>query len=292
MHSNASSSSQIGEVLAITLLNNATLEEGTLTNAKLQLISLAEARSKEENTSETVDVNKSSLSTIKELSENLSKALVKPNTSDPGFSAKKYRIRLYARIHALAKEFASTVKTITASDGKQSAGDSISALVLSQQKRCKLSLEDAVAVLGNLTLTSGSLAAMNAKEVENLISKNVQKALLAANAIPGHSTKKASKEKVSPKKSKNKPGTSSDKSPVSRKRPRDNSDEQCDEQVCFDCGQPDHKRGDDKCPRPSYLTMKIKAKRAKASASKDGSQRMKTEPFFRLGSNSETGNDA
>lgn len=44
MHSRASTSSQIGEVLAITLLNNANLEEGTLNNAKLQLISLAEAR--------------------------------------------------------------------------------------------------------------------------------------------------------------------------------------------------------------------------------------------------------
>ena len=47
MHSNASTSSQIGEVLAITLLNNANLEERTLTNAKLQLISLAEARAVE-----------------------------------------------------------------------------------------------------------------------------------------------------------------------------------------------------------------------------------------------------
>ena len=44
LHANASSSSQIGEVLAITLLNNANLGEGTLTNAKLQLISHAEAR--------------------------------------------------------------------------------------------------------------------------------------------------------------------------------------------------------------------------------------------------------
>ena len=36
MHSNASTSTQIGEVLAITLLNNANLEEGTQTDAKLQ----------------------------------------------------------------------------------------------------------------------------------------------------------------------------------------------------------------------------------------------------------------
>lgn len=43
IHSNASTFSQIGEVLAITLLNNANLEEGTLANAKLHLMSLAES---------------------------------------------------------------------------------------------------------------------------------------------------------------------------------------------------------------------------------------------------------
>ena len=44
MHAGPSNSSQIGEVLAITLLNNADLAEQALTNAKLQLISHAEAR--------------------------------------------------------------------------------------------------------------------------------------------------------------------------------------------------------------------------------------------------------
>lgn len=44
MHAGASSSSQIGEVLAITLLNNANLEEGILANANMQLTSLAEPR--------------------------------------------------------------------------------------------------------------------------------------------------------------------------------------------------------------------------------------------------------
>lgn len=41
MHSRVTSGSQIARVLAITLLNNVNLEEGTLTNAKLQLIALA-----------------------------------------------------------------------------------------------------------------------------------------------------------------------------------------------------------------------------------------------------------
>ena len=44
MHAGTTSSSQIGEVLAITLPNNAALGESTLTNAKLCLFSLAESR--------------------------------------------------------------------------------------------------------------------------------------------------------------------------------------------------------------------------------------------------------
>ena len=44
MHGGLSSSSQVGEVLAIKLLNNANLREETLTNAKLQLIALAKER--------------------------------------------------------------------------------------------------------------------------------------------------------------------------------------------------------------------------------------------------------
>ena len=44
MHAEATSYSQIGEVLAITLLSTATLGESTLINAILRLISLAESR--------------------------------------------------------------------------------------------------------------------------------------------------------------------------------------------------------------------------------------------------------
>ena len=44
MHAGETSSSQTDEVLAITLVKNADLEENTLTNAKLQLIGFAQAR--------------------------------------------------------------------------------------------------------------------------------------------------------------------------------------------------------------------------------------------------------
>lgn len=45
-HVKATPSSQVGHVLAITLLNNAKLKENALTSAKFKLISLAEDRRK------------------------------------------------------------------------------------------------------------------------------------------------------------------------------------------------------------------------------------------------------
>jgi len=67
MSANASSSSQIGEVLAITLLNNANLEDGTLTNAKVALINLAEARAKDEGGVNTITPPKKHYETLVKL---------------------------------------------------------------------------------------------------------------------------------------------------------------------------------------------------------------------------------
>ncbi len=44
LHAGSTSSSQVGEVPAITLLNNAALSDDTLKIAKLQLIALSESR--------------------------------------------------------------------------------------------------------------------------------------------------------------------------------------------------------------------------------------------------------
>lgn len=69
MHSNLISGSQIAEVLAITLLNNFNLEEGRLTNSKLQLISRAEneARGPHGDLQETVQVPRSFLKDVEDL---------------------------------------------------------------------------------------------------------------------------------------------------------------------------------------------------------------------------------
>ena len=72
LHATASPSSQIGEVLAVTLLNNANLDEGTLINATSALITHAEAREKEGAHQDFIEVFKSTIDSIHSISLKLS----------------------------------------------------------------------------------------------------------------------------------------------------------------------------------------------------------------------------
>lgn len=56
-HSNPFSSSQIGQLIAINILNNANLDESTLTQCKLSLISLADTSAKTSSSTNTFTVN-------------------------------------------------------------------------------------------------------------------------------------------------------------------------------------------------------------------------------------------
>jgi hypothetical protein len=49
MHAQASQDSQLGDMLAIVLINNSTLDANTLASAKLELIRAAEVRSLDQN---------------------------------------------------------------------------------------------------------------------------------------------------------------------------------------------------------------------------------------------------
>lgn len=59
MHANSSSSSQVGDVLAITLLNNSSLEECFWTQANRNIIQLAEQHARKEDKLEVLKVSKS-----------------------------------------------------------------------------------------------------------------------------------------------------------------------------------------------------------------------------------------
>ena len=71
-------------MLAITLLNNANLEDGTFTNAKLQLIAHAEARNKKKESSviDTEMVSKANLNDVLKIAEKMKKVDVPLGESD------------------------------------------------------------------------------------------------------------------------------------------------------------------------------------------------------------------
>jgi len=263
--------------LAITLLNNANLEEGTLTNAKLQLISLAEARSRNEKNSESISISKESLEVLSKISAEFQDALEAPATSR-GDLGRRFLLDFRSDCLPLIAKMTETLRHIN-QEHQAGTKDDVSGLVLSKQNRCKLHLEDAVSVLGNLTLTSGGPSAtFSMKEVETLIDRNVQKALLSVSqnvAHPSSAGFRSSKEQ----KGKSRPGKAQN---FRGNAKRKTSALDLDDNTCFDCGVTGHKRGDAECKQPSYFTKKLKARKGgktseKAEKGQEGS-------FFRRGS--------
>lgn len=160
--------------------------------------------------------------------------------------------------------------------------DSVASLILSKKKPCKLHLEDAVSVLGNLTLTAfGSSSGISMKDVESLVERNVQRALLSV----AHTGQVAQQDKSF---GNNKGNYSKNHSTGKRRsNPRGSSEGKII--TCYDCGEKDHKRGDLRCKNPSFIT---KRRRMESSEKRhDMSKVPKTQQgtFFRPGSSSGQG---
>lgn len=183
MHTNATS--QISEVLAITLLNNANLEEGTLTNAKLQLIALAEARASEELDKASKPVALTALGKLTEVAQKIFDTTGPLKFKNTEAGLKRAHMKFRSLNVNNSRELRTALDVFNASTSDQQE-DSIASLILSKKKSCKLHLEDAVSVPGTLTLTSyASTSSMSMKDVENLVNRNVRRALLSVGRTPG-----------------------------------------------------------------------------------------------------------
>lgn len=182
MISNATASSQVGEVLAITLLNNARLPDSTLTNAKLELISRGEVRARSEAENATKLANAEALASI----EN---ALISFQDMEKGVSIRrassevnKYRAAFHALHRNVCKstgEFSAAFSDLSKNLENEVDIKDPEAIKNANKKPCKLDLRDAVEVLGNLTIASGPSTGIDKKQVDRIVTKNVQKALLA-----------------------------------------------------------------------------------------------------------------
>ena len=302
MHAGASSSSQIGEVLAITMLNNAKLEEGTLTNAKMQLIGLAESRLVKNNGArDQLRINKSicfdhsvvvKVMKWKEQSEIVSSlSIANKNTSK---ADQKAQVRSF---HSSLKSLLSLIADITvdvqgeaciSAEADKSGEEEtiyVSSLFSAPQKYTLL-LDDAVSVLRLLAMNSTATeSAIDRHQVQNIVTKNIQKAMFAFNkqspfgSNPGSSSnqqKKSAHVAAGRVKRGNKAGSASEKvknKQVSVKLGLNN--------FCYDCGAVDEKRGHEGCTNPSFLTRKMKAENKKGNQESTAQE----DQYFRPGSN-------
>jgi len=286
MSANASSSSQIGEVLAITLLNNANLEDGTLTNAKVALINLAEARAKDEGGVNTITLPKNYYETLVKLNARFNSVpKILPGDRDANELSTyhaNFRSQCMELMGLLDKLMNDMKSTIVA----ERVTDSVANLFISEQNRTKLHLDDAVSVLRNLTETRKSSAqTFTMSEVQSMVERQVNQALLAANG-PFRQDRNAGNR--NPSASSNGKGNNNRRN----KRSRDSS-ERNDDDVCFDCGDAGHRRRDLSCKSPSYLTKKRRSEQAERNtgdSDKDGKK--KNSSFFRKGSSNGSGKKA
>ena len=158
-------------------------------------------------------------------------------------------------------------------------------ILLRVAPRCRLNLDDAVVVLRNLSFSSGKEKTSYSKaEIENIVGQRVQSAMLAMSKSAGPSTgsgaSRGSSSKASKKNKKNK-----DKKENKRKA------SEVDNDFCYDCGSTTHRRGDDSCPKPSFMTKRLKDKGRYSSS--EGPADKKEEQkgtSFRPGSNPEKRN--
>ena len=305
MHGGLSSSSQVGEVLAITLLNNANLSEETLTSAKLQLISLAQARETKakETPPPTEDATRLSEKTFKKMTDFADfmvdivgrEELFAQDDDSLNRSRQKVEAcnNIIKYVKARSSRFVNEINSYTEEKEKEkeeaeTASKTAGSVLLEAAPRCRLNLDDAVTVLRNLSFSNSKEKSYTKSEIANIVGQQVQSAMLsfskdsAGKSKPGSSAGPSSSSHTPPNKGK--------KSNNSNKGKRKREDH-AGPTFCYDCGATDHKRGDEVCSKPSFMTKRLKEKGSySGSGSPSGKKSNNNGSPFRPGSNPEKRN--
>ena len=250
MHRRLSSSAQVGEVPAITLLSNARLREETLTNAKLQLISLTQARESQGQT-EAVYVPDSKLDELGEVTAQLGEMLDELQfhcfTDETLAKAKakikkcrRVRLRTSSRSNRVVSSIDVTIQEFTADLGES---------LLRQSPCCLLNLDDAVVVLQNLSFSPSKEKQMHSRtDKENIVGQKVQTPLFALLEAPRTSPMLT---RLGPARVRFAEAPRAQHEGVKRKSGRSTHE------LCYDCGSTSHILGEDECHSPSFLTKKL-----------------------------------
>jgi hypothetical protein len=263
MHAGTSSSSQTAEMLAIILLNNASLQDETLTAAKLELIRLAESR--EPKVDKNGPVVRADIKVLKDHIINADKQIVSVHNNaikSLGSSTTTQNLR---QVHDCLTKVQSSLSNLSSRippdqpNSSQIAG-----------RRLHFRLDDAIQVLRSLEQSSPRIEAPTQEQIQALVDSQVQKALLAVGQTSSPSepgTKPASSQPSSstqhPSNAKKRKLKQTQSKP--KRGPLTGPD---GARVCYDCGQSDHSCGDTSCSQPSWATLQRRKSQDKSEGQK------------------------
>ena len=276
----ASSSSQTGQVLAITLLNHAKLDDILLTNAKMQLISLAEARSKHDESVESAKIPLSTIKPVIDAAENLKDHCADTTTDANGNVA--IRSGYIQRAMDGAEELHTMLLGIsTENSEKNTENDSFEEMFKEKGSMIKINLDDAVTVLRSIAEGSQTKQLFTKAEVTAMVDEKFKTFLanhgnplslappLGSSSSPsgGISKKRKGKGgKSGAKRDKKDGGNGAGGSGDRRKRRLNELVPEADDH-CLDCGSKDHRRGSEDCKKPSWGTKKVREAKERETGS-------------------------
>ena len=294
----ASPSPQTGKVLAITLLNNARLDDIVLTNAKMQLISLAQERANKEKDKIEKMIPLSSIQPSISFAEQFKDMCAKEVSEDEDGDIVMSERAMKDMVLGLDDMHKMLVATRDEAEKEPSEEASLEEMFKDKSQVIKLHLDDAVTVLRNIAQGSQSKQTYTHTEVQAMIAAqfqpfvaNHQLGSKLANAPPLGSEKRRNDSG-----DKGRSGSGGGKrhgdygGQLSKKRTHDSDGgpqkrrKRLHELIpdatdhCIDCGSKTHKRGEDECKSMSSGTKKIREAR-KRDAEGNGDQ------GFRGGSN-------
>ena len=246
MRAGTTQSSQIGEVLAITLLNNADLPEGTLTNSKLQLISLARShcRGKDQPVVLPSQDADTLIQTGKRVKNLLEDAKIYRSYSRSRVIETFAKLR--SGIRKAQEESEAALKRLDLQNNNKD-NRSITKGITMSGPRCILRLDDAVSVVQSLAQTTkraDTHQPITKTQMQTAVSKEVRSFLAINSAIrnPQPYIPKG-KRNTSDRLAESHPSRPIKMRKTSEQKPRSTLSDLCGNQ-CLDCGSSNHKRGD------------------------------------------------
>ena len=258
-------------------MKNAALGESTLTNAKLRLISLAESRMADDiegSVNITQSLFKQLVHSVNVVSSALASLKVFKDDSRSDLKGKIFEAR---KLLSPMLDKIEEVKQFI--EKKSTPRDELSRMLIgTRASRCELRLDDAVSVIRSLSQTTPQAEQQSSRsKIESLVNQKVQKALFYFKSIraDGSSSKSPNGSSYSSGTVKggfSNPSISKKRNKGKEKKASGGAGKADKSLVCFDCGNDDQKRGDDECPRPSYLSKKRKeeTKDRRSGADVDG----------------------